>query len=56
MDTRRELLDQQRRFYVQSYLLDVMESPRFRKSFVGLTDRAIPMLDEKIEFLRHVIS
>jgi hypothetical protein len=56
MDTRRELLDQQRRFYVQSYLLDVMESPRFRKSFVGLTDRAIPLLDEKIEFLKNVIS
>ena len=56
MDMRRELLAQQRRFYVQSYLLDVMESPRFRKSFVGLTPRAIPMLDEKISFLKSVIS
>lgn len=56
MDMRRELLDQQRRFYVQSYLLDVMESPRFRKSFVGLSPRAIPLLDEKIAFLHSVVS
>jgi len=56
MDLRGLLLEQQRRFYVQSYVLDVMESPRFRKSFVGLTPSAIPMLDEKIAFFKSIVS
>ncbi len=55
MDARADLVRQQRRFYTQSYILDVMESPRFRKAFAALSPDALPLLDEKIGVLKGVL-
>lgn len=56
MDCRRQLVLQQKRFYVQSYILDVMESPQFRKSFRILAEPALSLLDEKIGFLKGTLN
>jgi hypothetical protein len=55
MDMHDALRQQQRCFYVQSYLLDVMQSDRFRSAVETLTPRARPLLDERVARLQSTL-